>query len=458
MTGRILIVDDEKSMCEMLESDLLRRGFEPTALRSADEAFSALLKDEFDVVLADLNIPGMNGIELCERIAVNKPDVPVIVMTAFGSMDTAVAAIRAGAYDFVTKPVDLDILALALDRAVKHRELSEKVKVLTDAASIPWSAEGLVGDSHPMRELRDKITRIADTEASVLITGESGTGKELVARLLHEHSRRRAAPFVPVNCAAIPDTLLESELFGHRPGAFTDAKTGRKGLFLEADRGTLFLDEIGEIPMALQPKLLRALEERRIRPIGGNEELAVDVRVISATNRDLESATEHGRFREDLFYRLNVIQIEVPPLRARGSDALLLALHFAEKIAGRMKKNVIGISGPAAEKLLEYDWPGNVRELRNAIERAVALARFEEIIVDDLPDKIRAYQSSQVLIGSDNPSDLITLEDVERRYIRHVLKMTGGNKTLAARILGLDRKTLYRKLRRFGGKDTWDEH
>lgn len=447
MSGRILIVDDDQSMCEMLDAYLRRHGFEAFSHTSAERAFSTLLEQDFDVVLADVNMPGMNGIELCERVAANKTDIPVIVMTAFGNLDNAVAAIRAGAYDFVTKPIDLDILALTLQRAVKHRELNEKVKALTVAVSASRFLDELVGDSAPMQALRDGIDRIADTEASVLITGESGTGKELVARLLHKHSRRHAAPFVPVNCAAIPETLLESELFGHKPGAFTDAKAGRKGLFLEADGGSLFLDEIGDVPLSIQPKLLRALEERRVRAIGSDKESAIDVRVIAATNRDLERAVEQGRFREDLFYRLNVIQIEVPPLRARGTDVLLLGLHFVGQIASRTQKKVVAVSAAAAEKLLEYDWPGNVRELRNAIERAVALARFEEIVVEDLPKKIRAYQSHQVIIGSDNPAELVTLENVERRYIRHVLKATGGNKTLAARILGLDRKTLYRKLR-----------
>jgi DNA-binding NtrC family response regulator len=454
MASRILVVDDEKSMCDMLDADLRRRGFEPVFHTTAQEAFSTFLEEDFDAVLSDVNMPGMNGIELCERIAANKTDVPVIVMTAFGSMDTAIAAIRAGAYDFVTKPVDLDILALCLERAVKHRELNKKIRILSEAVSKPRFPDELIGDSAPMMELRDGIARIADTEASVLVTGESGTGKELVARLLHKHSRRRPAPFVPVNCAAIPDTLLESELFGHAPGAFTDAKTGRRGLFVEADGGSLFLDEIGEIPVAVQPKLLRVLEERRVRPVGSDKESSVDVRVIAATNRDLEAAVEKRRFREDLFYRLNVIQIEVPPLRARGTDTLLLALHFVEQISARTKKKVIGISAPAAEKLLEYDWPGNVRELRNAIERAVALARFEEIVVEDLPRKVRAYQSHQVVIGSNNPAELITLENLEHRYIRHVLKATGGNKTFAARILGLDRKTLYRKLRQYPPQDS----
>jgi DNA-binding NtrC family response regulator len=444
----ILIVDDDRSMCEMLEYDLVRRGYNATWHLSATDAFSTLLQSDVDVLLADINMPGMGGIELCERVAANRPDVPVIVMTAFGSMETAVAAMRVGAYDFVTKPVDLDVLALAIGRAVNHRELSEKVKILSEEVQRSHRAGPLVGDSPPMRALGEKVERISETDASVLITGESGTGKELVARLLHESSRRRSGPFVPVNCAAIPDSLIESELFGHTAGAFTDAHAERKGLFVQASRGTLFLDEIGEIPLVLQSKLLRALEQHSVRPVGSNEEIEFDARVLAATNRDLESEIEAHRFRADLFYRLNVIQIEVPPLRARGNDILRLAQHFLEEITSRTGKAVVGISRPAAERLLEYSWPGNVRELRNAMERAVTLTRFDEIAVEDLPTKIRSYRGSHVVVGGDDPTELTTLEALERRYIEHVLKTVGGNKSLAARILGLDRKTLYRKLNR----------
>jgi len=449
MKAHILIVDDDRAMCEMLADDLKRRGMEASWHTSAEEAFAALLQQDFDSVLADINMPGMSGIALCERIAANRPDVPVLVMTAFGSMETAVAAIRAGAYDFVTKPVDLDLLALVIERAVSHRELSERVKILSEQVERSRGAGELVGDSAPMRDLTEKISRIADTDASVLITGESGTGKELVARHLHRHSARRDKPFVPVNCAAIPEALLESELFGHKAGAFTDARSDRKGLFLQADGGTLFLDEIGEIPMTLQPKLLRALEERAARAVGDNLEVRFDVRVITATNRDLESEIDAHRFREDLYYRLNVIQVEVPPLRARGTDVLVLAKYFIDEIAGRTGKAVAGISLAAAERLLEYSWPGNVRELRNAMERAVALTRFDEIAVEDLPDKIRSYSGAGVFIGGNDPGELVTLEAVERRYILHVLETVGDNKSLAARILGLDRKTLYRKLQRY---------
>ncbi|MBM4092937.1 MAG: sigma-54-dependent Fis family transcriptional regulator, partial [Planctomycetes bacterium] len=298
-----------------------------------------------------------------------------------------------------------------------------------------------------------QLSRIADSEASVLIAGESGTGKELVARAIHRRSRRSGHPFVAVNCAALPDALLESELFGHAKGAFTDARAARKGLFLEAESGTLFLDEIGDFPLATQAKLLRALEEQRLRPVGGDREVPFDVRILSATNRDLEAAVEEGRFREDLFFRINVIQVEIPPLRARGGDILLLAQHFASIFATRAGKQVTGISDAVAEKLMSYSWPGNVRELRNVMERAVALTRYEKLAVDDLPEKIRDYQSSRMVIGGNDPADLMPLEEVERRYIVHVLSAMGDNKSNAARVLGLDRKTLYRKLRQFDGGD-----
>jgi DNA-binding NtrC family response regulator len=449
MRGKILIVDDEQMMCEMLEDDLKRHGFHPTCYISAEKALDALKIESFDVLLTDMNLPNMNGIELCERVVANRPDIPVIVITAFGSMETAIAAIRAGAYDFVTKPIDTDFLILALDRAVNHHGLQEKVKLLDEALKKSHQFDELIGQSPPMRKLIDQLERIADTETSILITGETGTGKELVAQALHRRSRRHKGPFVAVNCAALPGALLESELFGHKSGAFTDAKTERKGLFFQANGGTLFFDEIGDFPLALQPKLLRSLEERCVRPIGGTSEIAFDVRIIAATNRDIETAVEEGRFREDLYYRINVIQIALPPLRERGTDILLLAQHFVEQFAIRSDNQIAGISDTASEKLLNYTWPGNIRELRNTIERAVVLTRYEKISVDDLPEKIRDYKTSHILIGSDNPSELVPIQEVERRYILHVLKTVGGNKTLAARVLGLDRKTLYRKLQHY---------
>jgi two-component system response regulator HydG len=453
MNGRILIVDDDASMGEMLETDLRRRGLETVWCDRAEDALERFGEREFDIILTDLNLPGMSGIDLCVRTAADRPDVPVVVLTGFGSMDTAIAAIRAGAYDFVTKPIDPDLLVIVLERALKHRALQEQVKILEQSATRELLGGDLIGQSPPMRKLISQIGRIAETDASVLIRGESGTGKELVARILHRHSPRSAAAFVALNCAALPETLLESELFGYKKGSFTDAKADKPGLLQEASGGTLFLDEIGEMSLALQPKVLRALEERCYRPLGARREVGFDVRIISASNRDLESAVADGRFREDLYYRLNVIQLTAPPLRSRGTDILLLARHFLEEFAGRSGKAVLGLSETTMDKLLNYAWPGNVRELRNAMERAVALARHDKVLVEDLPERIRDYHPSHLILGSSDPQDLVPMEEVERRYIQHVLDAAGGNRTLAARILGFDRKTLYRKLRRYGKRE-----
>ncbi len=445
MSGQILIVDDDQSMCELLEADLSRRGFQISCFTSADEAFHALQDKEFDVVLTDLQMPGMDGLDLCNRIVLNRPDIPVIVITAFGSMETVIGAMRAGAYDFVTKPVEMDILALVLKRALKQRSLQEQVKTLSKVVETAKKYDELIGAIMPMQNIYHQLSKIANAESTVLITGESGTGKELVARALHRQSSRSTGPFIAVNCAALTDTLLESELFGHTRGAFTDARSARKGLFLQAEGGTLLLDEIGDFPLTLQPKLLRAMEERSLRPVGGDTEIPFNVRVISTTNRDLESAIEEKLFREDLYFRINVIQIELPPLRERGTDILLLAQHFIEQFAIRTDKCVLGISNAAAEKLLDYGWPGNVRELRNVMERAVALTKYEKLVIEDLPEKIRSYRGTEMIIGS-NASELVSMEETERRYILHVLKAVGGNKTHAARVLAFDRKTLYRKL------------
>ena len=451
ISGHILIVDDDQSMCEMLQDDLTQRGHCVQWHTRAEKAFEIFMGESFDTVVTDLKMPGLNGIDFCHRLSQNRPDVPVIVITAFGSFHTAIEAIRAGAYDFVTKPIEMDILSIVINRALNHRSLQEQVTFLKKQSRRNAEDFGeFIGRSPAMERLFDQISRIADQQVPVLITGESGTGKELVARALHRHSKRRKAPFVPVNCAALPGMLLESELFGHAQGAFTDARSDRQGLFLEADGGSLFLDEIAEIPLELQPKLLRAVETGSVRPIGENMEIKSNVRIIAATNRDLEATVEEGQFREDLFFRINVVRLNVPPLRARGSDILLLAQYFLQTIAHRDEKPVKGFSPATAEKMLAYGWPGNVRELRNAMEHAVALTRFEEIAVEDLPEKIRNYTSAQVVLGGNNPDELLTLEDVERQYVEHVLKTVNGNKSVAARILGLGRRTLYRKLENWG--------
>jgi two-component system response regulator HydG len=455
--ARVLAVDDDAAMCDVLAAGLAERNFDPTCTTSAAEALELLGTSEFEAVVTDLNMKGMNGLELCERIVANRPDVPVVVITAFGSMETAIAAIRVGAYDFITKPLDLDTLAVALERAVERRRLKAEVKRLRGLVHASDRFEDVVGSSPAMRQVYGLLERIADSDASVLITGESGTGKEVVARALHRRSRRAGGPFVALNCAAMPEPLLESELFGHVRGAFTDARATRTGLFVQANGGTLVLDEIGELPMTLQPKLLRALQERAVRPVGGDAEVRFDARLIATTNRDLESMIDEEHFREDLYFRINVINVQLPPLRARGSDVLLLAQHFLTQHAARAAKHVTGISAAAAERLTNYAWPGNVRELQNCIERAVALARYDEIAVDDLPEKVRAYRRSHVLVASDDPSELVSLEEVERRYILRVMEAVGGNKTLAARVLGMGRKTLYRKLERYGMPSSDDD-
>ncbi|MFO1065588.1 MAG: sigma-54 dependent transcriptional regulator [Pirellulales bacterium] len=447
MHGRVVIIDDERNMCELLEMDLKLRGYETAAFTAAGEALAYLDGHDADVVVTDVRMPGTNGIELCSQVSAKYPDVPVIVMTAFGSMETAVAALRSGAYDFLTKPVESDLLAAAIQRAVEHHRLQDHVRRLTETIDHRKHFGEILGESPAMQAVYSQLVQLAQTDTTVLLTGESGTGKELVARSIHRRSRRAAAPLVTVNCAALPENLLESELFGHTKGAFTDARGERKGLFLQADGGTIFLDEIGEMPLAMQAKLLRVLEQRTVRPIGGEREIPIDVRIISATNRDLESAVEDHKFREDLFYRVNVIQIELPPLRARGSDILLIAQYYVRHFAERMTKQVSGIDPAAAERLLTYNWPGNVRELRNVIERAVALTPRDIITAADLPDKLQKFRPDSVTLAGEDPGELVSLEEVELRYIQHVLKAVAGNQSQAARILGVDRKTLHRKLK-----------
>ncbi|QDV23648.1 sigma-54-dependent transcriptional regulator [Aureliella helgolandensis] len=445
--SRVLIVDDERNMCELIETDLRLRGISSVWTISAEGALDAIHQSDFDVVLTDVRMPGTTGLQLCQQLTQSRPDIPVIVMTAFGTLDTAVAAMRAGAYDFITKPIEMDLLSITLGRAMEHRRLTKQVQLL-EAATVTSDRFGeVLGQSEAMRKLYDQLQQVAQTDAAVLITGESGTGKELVARSIHAGSRRGDQPFVAVNCAAVTETLLESELFGHVKGAFTDARGERRGLFMEANGGTLLLDEMGEMPLTMQVKLLRALEERKVRPVGSDREIPFDVRVLTATNRDLETAVAEEQFREDLYYRINVIGIELPPLRSRGGDILRLAEHFLKQYATSEHKPITGLAEGVAEKLLSYSWPGNVRELRNVMERAVALTRYDQITVEDLPEKIRNFQGGTVFIGGLDPSELVSLEEIELRYINHVLQATGGNQTQAARILGLDRKTIHRKLK-----------
>jgi two-component system response regulator HydG len=450
MNTRVLIVDDDLAFCQTLERGLSRRGFEVACQQGGEQALTWLGDHDVDVVLTDLRMRGMDGLALCERVVSNRPDVPVVVISAFGTYETAVAAMRAKAYDFVSKPIEIEPLAFTLERAAKHRALTEEVRRLRRNGTTPAASDDeLLGTSAAMRKVRELVDRVAGSDTTVLLAGETGTGKELVARALHRASPRRDEPFVVVNCEAIPEAQLESELFGQARGGNGESAEPAAAL-LAAGKGTLFLEEIGALPAALQPKLLRAVQERRFRPVGQEGDLAFEARVVCASSADLEAAVEAGRLRRDLYFALNVVPIEVPPLRARSMDVLTLAQHFVERFARQAGKALTGISKNAAERLLEYAWPGNVRELQSCIERAVALAQFEEILVEDLPERIRRYRRSQAALETDDPSELVPLEEIERRYILRVLEACGWRRMEAARILKLDRKTLYRKLERYG--------
>lgn len=450
LSGRVLVVDDEPAMAQALEAGLVGQGHRVSLSDAGEGALAMLASEEHDVVLTDLRMRGTSGLELCRRIVTNRPDLPVIVMTAFGSLDTAVAALRAGAFDMLTKPFEMEELGFAIERALQHRTLRDEVKRLRQEIATARGEGELLGASAPILALRQLVQRVATSDATTLITGESGSGKEVVARAIHTASARSGGPLVTINCAAMPEQLLESELFGHVRGAFTDAKVSRRGLFLEATGGTLLLDELGELPLGMQAKLLRALEARCVRPVGGNAEVPFDVRIIAATNRDLEGAVATKTFREDLYYRVNVVHVEVPPLRARGTDVLTLAQSFVVKSAERHGKAVTHLSPAVADRLLAYPWPGNVRELFNCIERAVALASFEHLSVEDLPPKVRDHKPTYVVLDSGDPSDFVTLEALESSYVQKVFAAVNGNKRLAARILGVDRTTLYRKLAKYG--------
>jgi two-component system response regulator HydG len=445
MQGSVLIVDDDADAAELVREGLRKRGFDAAVSHSAEDCLARLADRRFDVVITDVVMPGISGIELCGRLREHHPEILSIVITGTAGLDSAIAAIRAGAYDYVTKPMKLEILAVIVERAIGHLLLQRELRRLRVVTARGFE-DPIVGTSPAIRKTIDMIARVASGDATVLITGESGTGKELVARALHDQSDRRDQPFVAINCAAMPAPLLESELFGHVRGAFTDAKQDRRGLFVQAGAGTIFLDEIGEMPMEMQVKLLRVLQERRVRPVGGDDEVAFKARVITATNRDLEHEVAEHRFREDLFYRVNVVPIAVPPLRDRAGDILLLAQHFLRRIAQRSQRAIESISPAAARELLAYEWPGNVRELENCMERAVALCRFTEIMVDDLPAKVTDHTPDRLVIDTSSTMELTTIDEVNRRYVRKVLAVAGGNKTHAAKILGIDRRSLYRRL------------
>jgi len=426
-----------------MEAALKPFPYQVVSAASGEEALALVQASEFDVLVSDHQMSGMNGIELCKQARAASPNLAVILLTGFGTLEVATEALRAGAYDFVSKPVSIKVLIVTIERAVKRQSLRRQLSRLNEAT--PAAVAGIIGVDGTMRPVFELVTRVARSDATVLIRGETGTGKELVARALHTESGR-SGPFVAINCAAMPDGLLESELFGHLAGAFTDAKKARAGLFLEANGGTLLLDEIGEMGLGMQSKLLRALQERAVRPLGGSRELPFETRVVAATHRDLEAEVALKRFREDLYYRLNVITIDVPPLRLRMEDILPLAHHFVARSAQRSNRPAPRIGHAVAMRLVGYDWPGNVRQLENCMERAVALARYDELVLDDLPAQLASSEFENVASASESEHDLLTLEIVEGRYIQKVLDAVGGNRPAAAAILGFDLQTLQRKL------------
>jgi DNA-binding NtrC family response regulator len=452
----ILIVEDDAAMREMLREALEDDGYAVETAANGRAGVERVQKGGVDLVVSDVKMPEIDGLDMLREIKAVSPSPYVITITAFGSIDTAIRAVKLGAFDYITKPFEVDQLILSVEKALAERELRSEVARLRDEVSRSYRFENMIGRSPAMQEVFDLVRRVAGSPASVLVTGESGTGKELVAKAIHFNSPRKTRPFVAVNCAAIPDTLLESELFGYKRGAFTDARADRAGLLVEAEGGTIFLDEIAELSPALQAKLLRVLQEREIRPLGAARPERVDVRVIAATNRELDARLKDGSFREDLYYRLNVIQIQLPALRDRTEDVLPLAEHFLSVSAARAGKDLKGFHEVAKKALLAHRWPGNVRELENVVERAVALAETASVRLEDLPAAVRERRDAEQDTLARALARDMSLDELEREYIQRVLAAEGGNKTRAAQRLGLDRKTLYRKLEEYAARTTSD--
>ncbi|WP_297848139.1 sigma-54 dependent transcriptional regulator [uncultured Desulfovibrio sp.] len=453
MNNGILVVDDDDAHRGMLRTMLRSWGYTVEEAADGDNAVALVHEKAFDVVLTDVRMTRMDGISALKGILAYNPALPVVLMTAYSSVETAVEALRLGAYDYLIKPLDFEALRHTLEQAIEHSRLSvenrELRRQLTDAAARP----DILGRSQAIKDMLQIISTVAPTEATVLITGESGTGKELVARALHEGSARAARPLVTVNCAALAENLLESELFGHEKGSFTGADRRREGRFMQANGGTLFLDEIGEMPLPLQAKLLRALQQREVQRVGSDTPITVDVRVLAATNRDLRREAAEKRFREDLYFRLNVISIEVPSLCRRSEDIPLLAAHFLQRFAERNRKNIKGFAPQALDSMLRYSWPGNVRELENAVERAVILCNGDLITGRELPASVvgaPAAATAAAVPEGDISLAGLSLDTVERRAIEETLRQTGDNKSEAARRLGITRATLHNKLRKYG--------
>jgi DNA-binding NtrC family response regulator len=447
--NRVLIIEDDKRLREVLKKILGREGFDVEVMGDGSGGLTKIKQDFFDVALTDLKMPGMDGIEVLKTIKKISPKTYVIIMTAYGTIDSAVEAVKSGAFDYITKPFKTEEILILIKKALEDKNLRKKIKYLTQQAERRHKFDNIIGKSKVIQDVFEMIRRVSKTDTTVLITGKTGTGKELVARAIHKSSERADKPFVVVNSSAIPETLLESELFGHVKGAFTGALRDKRGLFQEAHQGTLFLDEIGEIPPSTQVKLLRAIEDETFTPVGGTKGEMVDIRLLAATNHDLQQEVHTGSFRDDLYYRLRVMSIHLPQLKERREDIPLLANHFAKKYNSSLKKEVKRISKEALSLLLDYEWPGNVRELEHTIERAVLICDSEDILPEHLSPEIQFPEETLIRKAGEEGR---SLEAMEKEYIRMILKKTGGHKSKASSVLGMDRRTLYRKLKNYGIK------
>jgi len=450
---RILVVDDDAVAADLLREVLTREGYRVQTATQGSEAIQMASRIPFDMVITDLKMPDTGGLEVVRAFRQKSPQTIMIVITAFGSFETAIEAIQNGAYDYISKPFKIEDIKVTVQRALNQQRLVREQRFLPTDTAEDLPLETVIGNSPKMLEIYKLVARVARTDTTVLIQGESGTGKELIARAIHTHSHRAEKPYVAVNCAALPEGLLETELFGHTKGAFTGAWSSKKGLFLEAEGGTCFLDEIGDITPSLQAKLLRVLQEHEVRPVGGAETIKIDVRILAATNKDLETLVKAGRFREDAFYRLHVVTINLPPLREHPEDIPLLANHFIKTACHHAKKSVSGISKEAMEILTHYHWPGNIRQLENVIERAVTLTTNNVLMPSDISEDLSLKEADHPLSSSEA---LLTLEEMKRQYVEQILNQTGGNQSKAAEVLGINRKTLYRLSKRREPKKSSD--
>jgi len=447
MPAKILVIDDEDSMCSFMEIMLGKEGYDVETTSSGRDGVSRLREENYDLVIADLNMPEITGIQVLKEVKAFKNEQEIIVMTAFASVDTAIEAMKQGAADYITKPFKVDEIKIAIEKSINRKKLINENTTLKKQLQGEHSFDRFLGKSEAVVKLKKLALRVASSDSTVLIRGESGTGKDLIASAIHHHSPRCGGPFVTINCAALPETLLESELFGHTKGAFTGAFKDKEGMFKVASGGTFFLDEVGNTSLTIQVKLLRVLEDKKITPVGGTRPIDVDVRLIAATNADLEQEVKANRFRADLFYRLNVIPIYILPLRERREDIALLAEHFAAEACERTNVQPKQYSPKAMQLLMSYSWPGNVRELENTIERAVLLNRTDRLDVSDFPEKLA--EPDQITLVKEADPTTPTLESIEKAYIHYVMTQTEGKKAAAARILGIDTSTLYRKLERY---------